>query len=52
MLKLNRELQQTSENADKWYALKREIEQTDKAIDERVYGLYGLTEKERKVIEK
>ncbi|MDN3511536.1 MAG: hypothetical protein NG784_09565 [Candidatus Jettenia sp.] len=45
MLKLNKELQKTSENTDTWYSLKKEIEQTDKLIDERVYGVYGITEK-------
>jgi len=31
--------------------LLREIEQTDKEIDNLVYDLYGLTEEERQVIE-
>ena len=31
--------------------LKRQIEKTDHEIDERVYELYGITEKERKLIE-
>jgi len=30
--------------------LLREIERTDKAIDNLVYGLYGLTEEERKIV--
>ncbi len=30
---------------------KRQIEKTDREIDERVYELYGITEKERKLIE-
>lgn len=51
MLKINRELQKTNENTDKWYSLKKEIEQTDRMIDERVYALYGLEEKEIAVIE-
>ncbi|MBM4056366.1 MAG: hypothetical protein FJ264_17175, partial [Planctomycetes bacterium] len=50
MLKLNKELQKTSENTDKWYSLKKEIEQTDKLIDEIVYELYEVTEEERKII--
>jgi len=41
----------TSENTDKWYFLKKAIEQTDKQIDERVYALYGLEEKKIAVIE-
>src|SRR3990167_8853451 len=51
MLKLNKELTNTSENTDKWYSLKKEVEQTDKLIDEIVYELYGLTEKEIAIIE-
>jgi len=31
--------------------LKRQIEKTDREIDERVYDLYGITEKEKKLIE-
>ena len=31
--------------------LKRQIEKTDREIDERVYKLYGITEKERKIIQ-
>jgi len=31
--------------------LRRQIEKTDHEIDERVYELYGITEKERKLIE-
>ena len=52
MLKLHKGLQITSENTDKWYSLKREIEQTDRLINEKVYELYGITENERKLIEK
>ena len=37
---------------DKEYnAIKKEIEKTDKEIDEKVYELYGLTEEEIKIIE-
>jgi len=50
MLKLNKELKKTSENTDKWYSLKKEIEQTDKQIDESVYELYEVTEEERRII--
>ena len=52
VLKLHKGLQITSENTDKWYSLKREIEQTDRLINEKVYELYGITENERKLIEK
>jgi type I restriction-modification system DNA methylase subunit len=31
--------------------LKRQIEKTDLEIDERVYELYGITERERKIVE-
>src|SRR3989338_117503 len=51
MLKLNKELQKTSENSDKWYSLKKEIEKTDEIINEGVYGLYGLREKEIRAVE-
>ena len=50
MLKLNKELKKTSENTDKWYFIKKEIEQADRLIDENVYGLYGITEEEKKII--
>lgn len=31
--------------------IKRQIEKTDREIDERVYELYGITGKEKKLIE-
>jgi hypothetical protein len=31
--------------------LKRQIEKTDREIDERVYELYGVSDKERELIE-
>lgn len=31
--------------------LKRQIEETDREIDERVYELYGITEKEKTLLE-
>ena len=52
MLKLNKELTNTSENTDKWYSLKKEIEQTDRLIDEMIYALYDIKEEERKMIDK
>lgn len=51
MLKLNKELQKTTEKSDKWYKIKKEIEKTDKIIDQKVYELYGLTKEEIKVVE-
>lgn len=43
---------ETSEKSDKWYSLQSEIEKTDKKIDDEVYKLYGITEREKKIIEK
>lgn len=51
IISFNKELQETSENSDKWHKLKEEIEKTDHKIDEIVYKLYGLTEEEIKVVE-
>ena len=51
MIKLNKQLQFISENSDKWNSVKKEIEKVDAEIDERVFGLYGLGEEERKIIE-
>jgi hypothetical protein len=39
------------ENKMKAQALKAEIDQTDKEIDQMVYELYGLTEEEIKIVE-
>jgi len=50
ILKLNKQLQSIPENSDKWNLVKKEIEKVDGEIDERVFGLYGLGEEERKVI--
>jgi len=51
MLNLNKELQKTTEKSDKWYKIKKEIEKTDKIIDEKVYKLYSLTKEEIEIIE-
>jgi type I restriction-modification system DNA methylase subunit len=51
MLDLNKQLQKATPNTDRWYALKSEIEKTDKTIDQKVYELYGLTPAEIKLIE-
>ena len=51
MIFLNKELHEIPEHSDKWYGVKSEIEKTDKKIDEEVYKLYGLTEKEIKIVE-
>ena len=52
MLDLNKRLQAIPEHSSKWDSVKKEIEKTDREIDERVFDLYGLTEEEREVIEK
>lgn len=51
MLKYQKQIQEIPANSNKWIDLKSEIEKTDKKIDEEVYNLYGLTEKEISVIE-
>ena len=38
-------------NVEKWEKLKKEIEETDREIDQKVYELYGLTEEEIKIVE-
>lgn len=52
MLNLNKQLQSTLENSDKWNGIKREIEKVDGEIDERVFELYGMGDGEIKIIEK
>ncbi|NQU83889.1 MAG: N-6 DNA methylase, partial [Parcubacteria group bacterium] len=42
----------TSQNTDKWYLLKVEVEKLNQEINEKVYKLYGLNEKEIETIEK
>ena len=39
------------ENSNKWCELNKEIEKTNKLIDQLVYKLYGLTEEEIKIVE-
>ena len=51
ILKLNKELQKTAENSNKWNSIKSEIEKTDRKIDEEVYKLYSLTPEEIKIVE-
>jgi len=53
MLDLHKQLQALSEvQSAEREALQKEIERTDKEIDNLVYRLYGITEEERKIIEK
>jgi len=49
MLELNKKLQ-TAKGSEK-EQIQRQIEKTDKEIDDVVYKLYGITEEERKIIE-
>ena len=51
ILKLNKQLQSTPENSDKWNGIKKEIGKVDGEIDERVFELYGLGEEEIGIIE-
>jgi len=48
MLDLNKKIQ-TAKGSQK-DQIQRQIEKTDKAIDEIVYKLYGITEEEKKII--
>lgn len=48
---LHKNLVNEEENSNKWESLKSEIEKTDRQIDQLVYKLYGLTDKEIKIIE-
>ncbi|MCX8069425.1 MAG: Eco57I restriction-modification methylase domain-containing protein, partial [Thermodesulfovibrionales bacterium] len=50
MMMLNNELHQTTENTDKWYEVKRQIEHTDYLIDEKVFEVYGIDEEQRQLI--
>jgi type II restriction/modification system DNA methylase subunit YeeA len=49
---MNNDITVFKTNSEKWKSLKSEIEKTDHKIDEEVYKLYGLTEKEIKIVEK
>jgi len=51
MLDLNKELQVTSANTDKYNLLKQEIGKLDCEINEEIYKLYGLSNEEIKIIE-
>ena len=48
---INDIMQKYLPNVEKWEKLKKEIEKTDKEIDQKVYELYGLTEEEIKIVE-
>ena len=52
MLSLNKRLLEFGDKqSSERQRLEKEIEETDKKIDELVYDLYGLTQEERKIIE-
>ena len=47
---MNEELQEASNNTDKWRKLRGEIEKLDKRIDGEVYKLYDLTPEEIEIV--
>ncbi len=49
MLSLNKQLNDPA-FVEQQEAIQKEIEATDKEIDERVFNLYGLTEEEREMV--
>lgn len=51
LLDLNERLIEVDVNSNKWNSLKTEIEKTDRKIDEEVYKLYGLSDKEIEIVE-
>ena len=51
ILSLNKQLQSTPENSDKWNEIKKEIGKVDGEIDERVFEIYGLGDWEIKMVE-
>ncbi|MEA2053792.1 MAG: N-6 DNA methylase [Candidatus Thermoplasmatota archaeon] len=48
---INEVMEKYLANVEKWEKLDKEIKETDKKIDEKVYELYGLTEEEIKIVE-
>jgi len=51
MLNLQKELQKTTKNTDRYSRLKNETEKLDEKIDQAIYKLYELTDEEIKIIE-
>lgn len=51
MLKLNEEMRKIEKGANRWNETNSEIQKTDRLIDQKVYELYGLSDKEIKIIE-
>jgi type I restriction-modification system DNA methylase subunit len=51
ILDLNQQLQKINPKSDRGIKLQEEINRIDKQIDQKVYDIYGLTEKEIKIVE-
>ncbi len=51
VIELYQKFRDTSTNTDKWHSLKSEIEKVERQIDDAIYKLYGLINKEIKIIE-
>jgi len=49
---MHKQFQNASENTDQWYSIRKEIERLESQIDQEVYKLYGLTQKEIEIVEK
>jgi len=52
ILKLQKDLNNSAKNSNKWRMLKDKIEKVDKKINKKIYKVYGLTKKDIKIIEK
>jgi hypothetical protein len=52
MIKSQKDIRSEVENSNEWQKLKNEIDKIDRQINQKVYGLYGLTEKEIEIVEK
>lgn len=52
MYKLHQELNDQTENSNKWLSIRSEMEKTHHQINQLVYKLYNLTPKEIQIIEK
>ncbi|MFZ3057709.1 MAG: N-6 DNA methylase [Minisyncoccales bacterium] len=51
IIKLDKDLQKSTENSEKWISIKSEIEKVNQKIDDEVYKLYKITDEEIKIIE-
>ena len=52
IIKAQKKLQKETKLSDRYTRLKEEVKDLNKQIDQQVYKLYGLTEKEIKIVEK